>query len=214
MLKPLIYQRKKASNQISERSGSENGFQSCQDLIDIGEIREDWRSQSPSAVRAQTQKIKRKIFHPHVESWLGFDSKLNQCSAAVAFPQLVVPGEHWIMGNRTHICWKNEKKVFKTLRVFILTLILLMWRIGWANSIPIYIQQDAMLHSLFISGKCSTCFGWYFHPSSRAHTTVSTASGIYHTVTAICRYRGRVGAGLSVLWVAYATLKSVPTLPR
>jgi hypothetical protein len=32
---------------------------------------------------------------------------------------------------------------------------------------------------------------------------VSTASGICHTVTAICRYRGRVGTGLSVLWVTY-----------
>jgi hypothetical protein len=32
-----------------------------------------------------------------------------------------------------------------------LTLILLMWRIGRANSNPIYIQQDATLHSLFIS---------------------------------------------------------------
>ena len=62
-----------------------------------------------------------------------------------------------------------------------------------------------MLHSLFISGNCCTCFGWYFHPSSGAHTSVSTASGICHTVTAICRYRGRVGTGLSVLWVAYAT---------
>ena len=156
------------------------------------------------------------------------------------------------------------------------------------------------LHSLFISGNCSTCFGWYFHPSSGAHTTVSTASyilshsycylplkwkswnrferavgdvrkpqqaetgsnsstiaadgsnvvtntrccrysctrswwwvevppetcrtvsrytasGICHTVTAICRYSGRVGTGLSVLWVAYtthSTLKPVPTLPR
>jgi hypothetical protein len=49
----------------------------------------------------------------------------------------------------------------------------------------------------------STCFGWYFHPSSGAHITVSTASVICHTVTAICRYRGRVGTGLSVLWVAY-----------
>ena len=52
-----------------------------------------------------------------------------------------------------------------------------MWRIGWApNSIPIYsyIQQDATLRSLFIFGNCSTCFGWYFHPSSGAHTTVST----------------------------------------
>jgi hypothetical protein len=85
-----------------------------------------------------------------------------------------------------------------------LTLILLMCRKGWANSIPIYIQQEETLHSLFISGNCSTCFGWYFHPSSGANTTVSTASGVCHTVTAICRYRGRVGT----------TLKPVPTLPR
>jgi hypothetical protein len=56
-----------------------------------------------------------------------------------------------------------------------------------------------------LSGNCSTCFGWYYHPSSGAHTTVSTASGICHTVTATCRHRGRVGTGLSVLWVAYAT---------
>jgi hypothetical protein len=81
-----------------------------------------------------------------------------------------------------------------------------MRRIGWAlNSIPIYIQQDATLHSLFISGNCSTSLGWYFHPSSGEHTTVSTSSGICHTVTAICRYRGRVGTDLSVLWVVYAT---------
>jgi len=55
------------------------------------------------------------------------------------------------------------------------------------------------------SGNCSTCFGWYLHPSSGAHTTVSTASGVCHTVTAICRYRRSVGTGLSALWVAYAT---------
>jgi hypothetical protein len=52
--------------------------------------------------------------------------------------------------------------------------------------IPIYIQQDASLYSLVIPGNCSTCFGRYFHPSSGAHTTVSTASGICHTVTATC----------------------------
>ena len=28
-----------------------------------------------------------------------------------------------------------------------------------------------MLHSLFISGNCCTCFGWYLHPSSGAQTT-------------------------------------------
>jgi len=43
--------------------------------------------------------------------------------------------------------------------------------------IPIYIQQDAELHSLFITGNCSTCFGWIPNPSSGAHTTESTASG-------------------------------------
>jgi len=46
--------------------------------------------------------------------------------------------------------------------------------------------------TLFIlSGNCSTCFGWYLHPSSGAQTTVSTASGICQTVTATCRYSGR-----------------------
>ena len=82
-----------------------------------------------------------------------------------------------------------------------------LWRTGnlW-NAILIYIQQDATLHSL--SGSCSTCFGWYHHPSSGAQTTVSTASGICHAVIAICRYRGRVGTGFSVLWVAtHSTLK-------
>jgi hypothetical protein len=71
--------------------------------------------------------------------------------------------------------------------------------------IYVYIQQDATFHALFTSGNCSTYLGWYFHPSSGAHTTVSTASGICHTVTAICRYRGRDGTCFSVLWVAYAT---------
>jgi hypothetical protein len=124
-------------------------------------------------------------------------------------------GSTWAAGHAHFIFPRSGRSNF-----IYLTLILLMWRIGRApNSISIYeyIQQDATLHNLFISGNCSTCFGWYFHPSSGANTTVYTASGICHTVTAICRYRGRVGTGLSVLWVAYAThktLKPVPTLPR
>jgi hypothetical protein len=71
-----------------------------------------------------------------------------------------------------------------------------MWKIGWAaNSIPIYsyIQQDATLHTLFITENFSTCFGWYFHPSSGAHTAVSTALAICHTVTFICRSECAVG---------------------
>ena len=58
--------------------------------------------------------------------------------------------------------------------------------------ILIYIQQDATLHSLFISGNRSTCFGWYLHPSSEAHTTVSAASGTCQTIIATCHYRGGV----------------------
>jgi len=83
--------------------------------------------------------------------------------------------------------------------------------------IIILISNEMQLSQFILSGNCSTCFGWYHHPSPGAQTTVSTVSGICHIVTVICRYRGRVGTGLSVLWVAYAThstLKPVPTLPR
>ena len=75
------------------------------------------------------------------------------------------------------------------------------------NNILIYIQKYATLHSLFYLETAVHISG----------AQVSTASGIFHTVTAICRYRGRVETGLSMLWVAYAThsiLKQVPTLPR
>ena len=76
-----------------------------------------------------------------------------------------------------------------------------LWWSTW-NVSPVYSRKAAMvlvkvgsyccwwnstLHSLFISENCSTCFGWYLHPSSGAHTTVSTASGTCQTVTA----RGR-----------------------
>jgi hypothetical protein len=85
------------------------------------------------------------------------------------------------------------------------------------NYILIYIQQDAKLHSLFyLETALHVLAGTTAHHQERK-TTVSTASGICHTVIAICRYRRRVGTGLSVLWVVYAihsTLKPVPTLPR
>ena len=55
--------------------------------------------------------------------------------------------------------------------------------------LPIIFQQDATIHSLFISVNRSTCFGWYLHPSSGNHVTVSTASGISKTETANCRER-------------------------
>jgi len=57
--------------------------------------------------------------------------------------------------------------------------------------VTIIIQQDTTVHSLFISVKRSTCFGWYFHPSSGAHNTVFTVSGIIETITATIQSRPR-----------------------
>jgi len=38
-------------------------------------------------------------------------------------------------------------------------------------------------YTVYFTGNCSTCFGWYHHPSSGAQTTISMASGICHTAT-------------------------------
>jgi hypothetical protein len=60
------------------------------------------------------------------------------------------------------------------------------------KNISIYIQQNASLHSLFyLETALHVLGGTITHHQEREH--VSTASGICHTVTAICRYRGRVG---------------------
>jgi hypothetical protein len=57
---------------------------------------------------------------------------------------------------------------------------------------------------LYLETALHVSAGTFTHYQERIKP-VSTASGMCHTVTAICRYRGRVGTGLSVLWVAYAT---------
>ena len=75
------------------------------------------------------------------------------------------------------------------------------------------VQQDATIYSLFISANCSTCFGWYIHPSSGANVTVSTAPGISKTVTATCRERdltGTAAPGQLLMPGAVDTLTLVP----
>jgi len=62
--------------------------------------------------------------------------------------------------------------------------------------VSIIVQQDATIYSSFISANCSTCFGWYLNPSSGAHITVSTVSGIIETVTATCRERDWMGTAV------------------
>jgi hypothetical protein len=47
--------------------------------------------------------------------------------------------------------------------------------------IPIYIQQDVTLYSSFISGNCSTCFGWMYHPKP-----AGSCNGV--TNNRCCRY--------------------------
>jgi len=47
---------------------------------------------------------------------------------------------------------------------------------------PIVYPTRCNVTQFILSGNCSTCFGWYLHPSSGAQTAVSTVSGICHTV--------------------------------
>jgi hypothetical protein len=94
---------------------------------------------------------------------------------------------NWYLKNLSGVLFSSESYtltacqfIWKNKQFFIL-------KIEEDGNIPIYIQQDATLHSLFISVNCCTCFGWYHHPSSGVHTIVSTAYGICHTVTPTCR---------------------------
>jgi hypothetical protein len=67
-------------------------------------------------------------------------------------------------------------------------------------------------YAVYFIWKLLYMFRLVYHPSSGAQTTVSTASGICHTFTATCRYRGKVGTGLSVLWVAWES-SNIPMIP-
>jgi hypothetical protein len=51
------------------------------------------------------------------------------------------------------------------------------------NNILLYKSQlDAHIIEFILSDSCSTCFGRYYHPSSGAQTTVTTASGNRYTI--------------------------------
>jgi hypothetical protein len=65
-----------------------------------------------------------------------------------------------------------------------------------------YNQQDATLHNVFISVKCSKCFRRVLRPSSGAQNCIHSF-GYLSGLTAACRCRGRI-----------ATATAVPTLPR
>jgi hypothetical protein len=93
----------------------------------------------------------------------------------------------------------------------------LMFTGPYIVSISQYISKKLQRYTVYLYVETALCVSGGTSTHHQERVTVSTASGICHTVTAICRYHGRVGTGLSVLWVAYAThstLKPVPTLPQ
>jgi hypothetical protein len=61
-----------------------------------------------------------------------------------------------------------------------------------SNTMQIYTISEYLETALHVSGVTST------HHQG-AHATVFTASGICHTVTATCRYRGGVGTPFQLL---------------
>jgi hypothetical protein len=70
----------------------------------------------------------------------------------------------------------------------------------------VYLYLETAVH---VSGGTST------HHQERIQLHLQHLVFVTPLLLAICRYRGRVGTGLSVLWVAYAThstLRPVPTL--
>ena len=67
----------------------------------------------------------------------------------------------------------------------------------------IYFQQDATLHSLFISGKLLYMLRVVSPPIiSSAHNCIYSIWYL-STVTSTCRYCGRIGTGSSVVWELY-----------
>ena len=101
-----------------------------------------------------------------------------------------VPKRQYLTTNLCHVTSQKNKGLKSRINDC-------LWH-SWVCALQIYcnIYPTRCNFTLFISGNCSTCFGCYVHPLSGAHTTVSTASVICHTVTAICRYRGRAGIHL------------------
>ena len=89
-------------------------------------------------------------------------------------------------GFYSHLSWPRHVSVSK-LKLFKLCKSSTVWCciLGWVVSnkfevqgsmhckyVPKYNQQDATLHSLFISVNCSTCCGWVPHPSSGAQNCI------------------------------------------
>jgi hypothetical protein len=94
-----------------------------------------------------------------------------------------------------HLCLYSLTALSSLCNKHTLTIILLMWRKGWAYIIPIYIRQDETLHSLFISENClrfERPVGGVCHPQHAQtgfnSSTIAADSSNGVTNTRCCRY--------------------------
>jgi hypothetical protein len=89
-----------------------------------------------------------------------------------------------------------------------------MWRKGWAYIIPIYIQQDATLHSLlYLETALYVSGGTFTHRQERIQLYLQHLVFVTPLLLSAAIVE-ELETGLSVLWLAYAThstLKPVPT---
>jgi hypothetical protein len=119
--------------------------------------------------------------------WLNFSSERNKRYYTISAQIPCSLTAYWL-----NLFGKQQaRKLFHYEAVEIVVLPFKVYGSVHRKYIQIYIQQYTNLHSLFICGNCSTCFRWNHQRTSGAHTTVSAASGICNTVTAICRYSSR-----------------------
>jgi hypothetical protein len=74
---------------------------------------------------------------------------------------------------------QERKQLYLQHLVFVTPLLLPAAIAEYSNIYP----TRCNVTQFILYGNISTCFGWYHHPSLGAQTTVSTVSGICHTVT-------------------------------
>jgi hypothetical protein len=71
------------------------------------------------------------------------------------------------------------------------------------------ISNKMLRHTVYLYLETALHVSGVIPPIIRSAYNCIYSIGICHTVTAICSYRGRVGTGLSVLWVACSGETSV-----
>ena len=90
-----------------------------------------------------------------------------------------------------HLCQKDERVPHANL-TFIGPCI--------ANVFAEYNQQDATFHNLFISVRRSTCFRWFFRPSSGAQNCIYSVRPIVLPAASLTGLPAGSGIGLSATW--------------